>query len=727
MEHTPFLETSQDSLALLYHISRELSAALELRTVLQRVLLLSMENVGANSGSIIVLDSQEQPVDSIIVYGERIQDQTTEQLRVTLEHGLAGWVLQNHQSVLILDTSHDERWLRRPDDAIDRTGAKSAISVPLLARERQVGVMTLVHPRPNSFNTSHLDLLETIADQAGITVLNARLYAESQRQARVMSALAEAAITVTGSLELKDVLQRILEQTSQALGIQTVSLALIDPQTNELVFQAATGPGSQKIIGIRLKIGEGIAGWVAKEGQGVIIPDVQKDGRFTPYVDHLTGYITRVLACAPIRSGDKVIGILEAVNPASGAFDNDALLMLTGIGSQAGTAIRHAQLFENLQAAHQRYHELFENSIDPILVTDLQGLILEANQQALKATGYASDTPEGGRYQLIGMNIKNIHKMKAGQTLKKMSSGVTSYESVLYTKQKSKIPIEVYAHPVNIAGGKHLQWILHDISERKRQEQLREDLIRMIYHDLRSPLSNVTSSLDMLVNSLPSEKNTDSVFMEGLLQIAQRAIDRIQRLTDSLLDVSRLEAGQPIVNQVATDIQSLIREAIYSTLPTIQAKGQTLTAHLPDGDPPGLPLVYIDADMILRVLINLIENASKYTPNGKPISVGAEPGSDTSAWVQVWVKDMGPGIPPEQQDYIFSKFARLSEHEDTIKGIGLGLAFCRLAIEGHGGCIWVESQRSSTKTGSRFVFTLPVAQDREQQAIIMEEGWRQKE
>jgi signal transduction histidine kinase len=94
--------------------------------------------------------------------------------------------------------------------------------------------------------------------------------------------------------------------------------------------------------------------------------------------------------------------------------------------------------------------------------------------------------------------------------------------------------------------------------------------------------------------------------------------------------------------------------------------------------------------------------------------------------VQVWVEDTGPGIPPEQQAYIFSKYARLSEHRGIVKGIGLGLAFCRLAIEGHGGCIWVESQANSAKTGSRFVCILPVAQEKEQQAIIMDEGWRQK-
>src|SRR3990172_8717939 len=108
-------DDTRASLELLYHISRELATALDLRTVLQRVILLSMQNVGAMSGSIIVMDDVGQPVESVIIVGARVLEHTTEQLRVTLERGLAGWVAQNQQAVLISDTTQDERWLQRPD------------------------------------------------------------------------------------------------------------------------------------------------------------------------------------------------------------------------------------------------------------------------------------------------------------------------------------------------------------------------------------------------------------------------------------------------------------------------------------------------------------------------------------------------------------------------------------------------------------------------------------
>src|SRR3989337_3573874 len=107
-------ETTRDSLELLYNISRELVAALDLRTVLQRVLLLSMGNVGAVNGTIIVLDNQGQPVDSTIIIGTQIIERTTEQLRITFEQGLAGWVARQKQAVLIPEKSRDKPGIRRP-------------------------------------------------------------------------------------------------------------------------------------------------------------------------------------------------------------------------------------------------------------------------------------------------------------------------------------------------------------------------------------------------------------------------------------------------------------------------------------------------------------------------------------------------------------------------------------------------------------------------------------
>jgi len=683
--------TSSTPLELLFHISREIASALDLSIVLQRVLILCMRNIGATSGSIIVLDDHGHPVDSIIIVGDNILDHTTNQLRITLEQGLAGWVVENRQDVLISDTSKDERWLRRPDDAENATGPKSAVSAPLTARERTVGVITLVNAQPGFFSQEDLYLLRAIADQAGTAVLNARLYAESRRQARVMKALAESATAITASLNLTEVLHRILEQISQALQVEVVSLALIDSQGEVLEFQASTSGKNHDIVGLRLKIGQDVAGWVAQEGQGVILVDAHQDPRFDPQIDRIKGLNTRAIACAPIRSHEEVIGVLEALDPEIGAFDQDALLVLAGIGSLAGSAIRHAQLFENLQTAHKRYHELFEDSIDMIIITDWEGDILEANRQTELTSGLGEDS-------LFNMNIVDLHtpeRDKLGSDFEKLTKGETiSYESILKTIKGREVPIQVHVHEVSIEGASLLQWILRDITERKHLDEVRDDLISMIYHDLRSPLANVVSSLDVLDAMLSLENPA----IHSLFQIAVRSTERIQRLTSSLLDINRLEAGQPIVDFQNAHPKKIIQEAIGVIMPIAINKDQDVKVQTPED----IPLVSVDDEMIQRVLINLLENAVKYTPPQGEIRVRVV--QEDNQWISISVEDTGPGIPKSDHESIFDKFSRLHSN-DGPKGLGLGLAYCRLAIEGHGGRIWLET---GPEGGARFTFTVPI-------------------
>src|SRR3990170_1709334 len=146
-------ETTRASLDLLYHISRELASALDLRTVLERVLFLSMRNVHAIRGSIIVLDDNGRPVESAVIAGDQVMDRNTSRLRATLDRGLAGWVVRNRQAALIMNTSKDERWmLQQYEVADENVDSKSAVSAPLMVRERLVGVITLVHPQPNYFS-----------------------------------------------------------------------------------------------------------------------------------------------------------------------------------------------------------------------------------------------------------------------------------------------------------------------------------------------------------------------------------------------------------------------------------------------------------------------------------------------------------------------------------------------------------------------------------------------
>jgi PAS domain S-box-containing protein len=686
-------KTSPSSLELLYQVSREFASALDLRTVLQRVLFQSLKYVGGERASIVVMDDNGKTVDAAIVFGTKMQRSATQTLRETVERGLAGWVVRHRQGAWVPDTSKDERWLHLPDDSAEKSGAKSALCVPLLAKDKLVGVLTLVHPEPGAYDESHFNLMKAIADQAGIAVLNARLYAESQRQARVMTALAASAAALNVALRTEEVLQRILNDSMNALQVETVALALLEPD-GSMVFQAATGQNSDKIIGKRVPPDAGILHTVIKGKQGVVIPNA-RDEKQLAAEEKFDGVEIRALAAAPIYAQEGAIGVLEAINPLSGAFDTDALLVLVGIGNIAGSAIQHAQLFERLQAAHKRYRELFNDSVDPILITDWDGKIHEVNRQAALISGYPAE-------QLQGMSIYSLHKAVKEETQvdqESLKQGQTiSYEALLHNKTGVAVPVEVYVRRVIFDEAEFLQWLMHDITERKDLDALREDLTSMIYHDLRSPLANIVSSLDVL-KALCVNKGNETV--ESVLTIARRSTDRIQRLVNSLLDINRLESGQAIVSQQQVSPASLLDEAIEIVRPMIDSRHQTLLASIPTD----LPSIFVDTDMIRRVLINLLENASKFSPLEGKIETGVKKQGEN---ILFWVEDNGPGIPPQDQERIFEKFTRLKSKEG-IAGLGIGLAFCRLAVQGHGGKIWVESDPGK---GAKFLFSIPVTTEK---------------
>ena len=679
-----------DSLRLLYDVSRELAMALDLPTVLERILFMSLKTIQGSSGSIIIIDESGEPVDSAIIHNGQVFDGTTERLRATLESGLAGWVVRNKDAALVKDTSQDERWMVREYSDGQNGGPKSSVSAPLLVRDLLVGVMTLSNSSPGFFTDEHLALIRSIADQAAIAVQNARLYDAIQSRAGVMEALAESAASISATLDLEDVLHRILEQTSQVLKVEAVSLALIDHQTNELEFKAAIGESSQEVIGLRIKSGQGIAGWVAQEGIGVIVPETSKDPRFYRKVDEKTGYSTKAIAAAPIRAEGKVIGVLEALNPEK-PFTNDDLRVLDGIGNLAGTAIQHANLFEDLQIAHKRYRELFEDSVDPIFITNLDGTILEANRQAILLTGFVGQT-------LLSMNIHHFHQVDwnvVGSKFEELTEGITlSYESTLHPKEGEEIAIEVYVRKVSIDREDRLQWILRDITELKNLDKLREDLVSMILHDLRSPLSNVVSGLDLIRSMVPEDPSIHQV-----IDIATRSTERVQRLTNSLLDTSRMEAGQQIGSVQPVSFNNLVQEAVDAVMPAIEANEFTLDVKIPKS----VPDVMVDMDLMKRVFINLLENAIKFSSTGSEIILGA---ARKNRWMEVWVEDQGRGILPEAQETIFDKFTRAPGGSGKTKGLGLGLAFSKMAIEDHGGKIWVESE---VEKGSKFTFTIPIA------------------
>lgn len=682
-------DLSSPLLELLVEINREVAGALDLRTTLQRLVFAAMQHVGAERGSIIVVDDTGQPVDATIVYGKSLHENTTRQLKETIDRGLAGWVVRHRKAVLVPNTSLDERWLRRTDDASDRSGPKSAICVPLLARERLVGVLTVVHSLPNAFGSQHLELAKVIADQASIAVLNARLYTESARRARVMTALADGAAAFSSSLEIHEVWQRIVDQTIQALQVETAALGLLEGPEQSIVFRAAGGQHAGNIVMRRIPGGQGLAGQVVREGRGIIVADGSRDPGYTE-ADRFAAIETRAIALAPIQAQGKVIGVLEAINPVARSFDGDALTVMTGIGGLAGATIRNAQLFQQLQDAHRRYRELYETSIDPIFITDWGGRIVEANRQAAVLSGYAQDA-------LRRMSIDQLHEINwghLGMEFEKLGeSQVQTYEGILHRADGGKVPIELHVRRVDFESADAIRWTIHDLTERKELDALRDNLASMIYHDLRSPLGNIVGSLSVLSGMVGEDESA-----RAMLEVATHSTDRIQRLVDSLLDLNRLESGMPVTPQRFVDAGQLVQNAVKDVVPTAAGREGKIRFEIGEH----LPKLSADADMIRRVLVNLLENAIKFSDTGSDIQVGACRQADR---VELWVQDHGPGIPASEQRRIFEKFRRTQAGSSRSDGLGIGLAFCDMAIRAHGGTIRVESEEGK---GSKFIISLPV-------------------
>jgi signal transduction histidine kinase len=230
-------------------------------------------------------------------------------------------------------------------------------------------------------------------------------------------------------------------------------------------------------------------------------------------------------------------------------------------------------------------------------------------------------------------------------------------------------------------------------------QRVRQETSDLIVHDLRSPLGNLYSVLNMLELVLPVEVLAAN---RELLDIAKLAHARMQDLIDSLLDVSKLESGDLILETGPANLKQLVDEVVAMASFSIDRRSIVFQTYFE----AGLPLVLIDEERIRRVLTNLVDNALKFTPKDGRIRVEVTAVADQ---VQVSVADSGPGIPPADRQRIFERFAQVQRvGMRRTRGFGLGLAFCRLAVEAHGGEIWVEPGENGV--GSRFIFTLPVYQ-----------------
>jgi signal transduction histidine kinase len=271
----------------------------------------------------------------------------------------------------------------------------------------------------------------------------------------------------------------------------------------------------------------------------------------------------------------------------------------------------------------------------------------------------------------------------------------------------SKRYVERTLTPVRDREGTITGWLvaLRDITEQMELNRFRDDMAHMLVHDLRSPLAVLRGSLELMENDIRAGN------VEGArrwLGAAQSGSERMLRLIDQLLDISKLESGR-----MTTELTSVQAAALFEeTAQRFASLAREIDVRLQIVTPPELPLLRVDAALMSRVLGNLVDNALKFTDNGGVIRLWArqEVEGDGGA-ILLGVSDTGPGIPAEAQHLLFQKFQQLSIRGRR-RGTGLGLPFCKLAVEAHGGEIWVESPSNAIETvrqgrGSTFVIRLP--------------------
>ena len=224
-------------------------------------------------------------------------------------------------------------------------------------------------------------------------------------------------------------------------------------------------------------------------------------------------------------------------------------------------------------------------------------------------------------------------------------------------------------------------------------ERLRNSLLSAISHDLRTPLASLVGLADTLALTRPEPTAQQRDIARDIRQSALR----MSALVHNLLDMARLEAGAVQLNRQWLPLEEVVGSALAACQGALQ--GRPIDVHLDDA----LPLLHLDAVLIERVLVNLLENAAKYTPAGSAIALRAQPHSDQ---VVLTVDDHGPGLPPGREQAIFDKFER-GTRESATPGVGLGLAICRAIVQAHGGQIHGATREGG---GARFTLGLPLGQ-----------------
>ena len=548
-----------------------------------------------------------------------------------------------------------------------------------------------------------------------------RLTTVVQSQNDLLANLLSVARAAGDQSSLDTTLERVLSVATDLTGAAGASLLMLDEE-RRFVRGLFTHETTNVAVGQREAetiLEKGLAAWVVRHRTAGIVADTHADPRWhrIPGQEELT----RSALSAPISSGSALAGVLTLVHPEPGHFGEEHRLLLESTTAQIGLALRNAQIADARQRATRGQALLNQVLEVSARRTDAQEIVALAAEALSKDPAwsrvYLAIPGEDGHFRLHGKTDglpDQRPRIDDGILGRALESGVTQHDDAPpgtadETGHWSSlaVPLRHLGRTLGVAAfetSRPRAFGTTDVDQaealaeaislglgKARLAQAREELTRMMVHDLRGPISGVMGALELLGEAPGLDDGN-----RRLLDAAERNTRRQLKLVEGILELARLEEGALPVRREEVPLAQLVDDVLHMAMPAAEARGLELISEIPES----VPRVLADPGLVARVLENLVGNAVKFSePGAGPVRVSSRV---DGTMVELLVCDAGPGIEEALRPRIFERFVVGNRPG---RGTGLGLAFCRLAVEAQGGRIRLEH----TDPGAVFAFSLPVA------------------
>jgi PAS domain S-box-containing protein len=615
------------------------------------------------------------------------------------EDGAAGALLElaarDGRVVLCTDARSDRRIPPEHRRRMVEAGQLSAICVPIAyAGGDGRAVLGAVWATPRGAADDELELARHLATAASAAIERAEVLAAERRARARAQELQRIGGLMASSLDAPAVLREIVSQAALLLHADSCALRLVEG--DRLVVRAVQGAAAELLTGEETTLSGGPTGEVLARRTPLAIADMAADDRFLPD-DPLLRADFRAYLGAPILSpsGD-LRGALVLYDRRRRLWRPDEIEALEAFANSATVALQNALLYQAVAQEKEKSEAIIASIADGIVVVDTDGRIEMWNRAAAAMTGVPSRSALRRTLRDVLRSELGDADDRAGRVLLDAERGGNAIE-VHLARGERELWLSARAaqlrDPVEDRVG--TVYALRDVSEDRQLEMLKSDFVATVSHELRTPLTSIYGfAQTMLRDDIAFPDEDRQTFLSYIASEAER----LTRLVDGLLSVTRLEAGAMELDLQELDVREILRETVE------REAGRASGAHKLDLNLPASPLlVAADRDKLRQIVLNLVDNAIKYSPDGGTVTVSAQRRLDS---VEVRVQDEGIGISAADQRNLFRKFFRADARMTRgIRGIGLGLYLTRGFVAAMGGRIRVESQQGK---GSTFIFDLPL-------------------